>query len=288
MDGEPPRPLESRRRARSARPRAAVGSPAAPAERRAKLGRAIARRLKYAIYAAAQIPVRLFLALLIGLRARGTRNMPRRGPLIMVSNHLHNFDPVVLGTVLPRPVYYMAKRELFEQPLSAWVVRNLGSFPVNRGTVDRAALRQARALLDEGLVVGLFPEGTRSPTGTLGVAQPGVALVALQSGAPLLPVAITGTETLPFDAKAAGRKPQGGARWRRPSVRVVVGRPFTLPRRPGERPDLVAATDRIMREIAALLPPAYRGAYADTPPAPPPDGADQGSEDAPGRSAAPR
>ena len=282
MGAESPRSIESGRPTGVERPRAARD------ERRAKLARAIVRRLKYTIYATAQIPVRLLLALLIGLRARGTRNMPRRGPLIMVSNHLHNFDPVVLGTVLPRPVYYMAKRELFEQPLSAWVVRNLGSFPVNRGTVDRAALRQARALLDEGLVVGLFPEGTRSPTGTLGVAQPGVALVAMQSGAPLLPVAITGTETLPLDAKAAGRRRQGGARWRRPRVRVVVGRPFTLPRRAGERPDLVAATDRIMREIAALLPPDYRGAYADTPPTAPPDGADRASEEAPGRSAAPR
>jgi 1-acyl-sn-glycerol-3-phosphate acyltransferase len=244
--------------------------------------------LKYAIYTLAWIVVRPLLALLIGLRVRGARNLPRRGPVIMVSNHLHNFDPIVLNASLPRPVYYMAKRELFEHPLLGRVVRSLGAFPVNRGTVDRAALRQAQALLDEGLVVGLFPEGTRSLTGTLGPSQPGVALVALQSGAPLLPVAVTGTETLPLDAKAAGRQRRGDATRRRPSVRVVVGRPFTLPRRPGERPDLAAATDRIMREIAALLPPAYRGAYADAPPAPPPDGADRGSKEAPDPAAAQR
>lgn len=228
---------------------------------RARARRGLRRRLKFAAYALLRLAVNAALRPLVGLRIDGWRRMPRRGPLLVVANHLHNVDPVVISAALPRPLYYMGKRELFTHPVGGWVSRQFGAFPVNRGTIDRAALRQARALLDEGLAVGLFPEGTRSTTGALGPVQPGVALLALQSGVPILPVAISGTESLPFDAKATGRPRRG-----RPRVRVAVGRPFTLPPRPaarraGDREELVAATSRIMREVAALLPPAYRGAY---------------------------
>ncbi|HET8627536.1 MAG TPA: lysophospholipid acyltransferase family protein [Thermomicrobiales bacterium] len=216
------------------------------------------RRVKFALYQVIRAVVNGFLRLAAGMRTTGARNMPRSGPVIVVANHLHNFDPVVVSAALPRPVFYMSKRELFAHPAFAWLIRNFGAYPVNRGAPDRAALRQTLRLLDEGLVVGLFPEGTRSVTGTLGDAYPGVALVALQAGVPLLPVGVHGTEDLPLDAKAARRPHRGRAR-----VRVVVGRPFILPpRRPGEKPDLDAVTDRIMREIAALLPPEYRGRYA--------------------------
>lgn len=221
--------------------------------------RALRRRVKYVGYAGLWLVVRLALHWLLGLRVTGARRFPRAGPVIVVANHLHNFDPIVLSAALPRPIYYMAKQELFAHPLFAWLIRNFGAFPVNRGAPDRAALRQALALLDEGLAVGLFPEGTRGVTGVLGDAYPGVALVALRSGAPLVPVAITGTETLPFDAKAAGR-----ARRRRAPLRVVVGAPFTVARDEAAKVDLTATTDRIMREIAALLPAEYRGRYHDT------------------------
>lgn len=217
------------------------------------------RRLKFAAYQGIRLPVNAALRPLIGLRIVGWRNTPPSGPVIVVSNHLHNFDPVVLGAVLPRPIFYMGKRELFVHPVLSWIWRSFGAFPVNRDAIDRAALRHVLTLLSEGLVVGLFPEGTRSLTGALSAAHPGVALLALQSGAPILPVGITGTEALPFDAKAAA-----AGRSRRGRVRVVVGRPFTLPpRRPGEKQNLAATTDQIMLEVAALLPPAYRGVYAD-------------------------
>lgn len=217
------------------------------------------RRLKFAAYEALRVAVNGALRLVVRLQVVDARNMPRGGPVIVVANHLHNFDPIVVNAALPRPVFYMGKRELFAHPLLGWVIRQFGAFPVNRAAIDRAALRQALALLDEDLVVGLFPEGTRSTTGALGAVHPGVALLALQSGAPILPVGVTGTEHLPFDAKAARRAGRG--RWR---VRVVVGKPFTLPPpRPGARGNLAAATDRIMREVAALLPPAYRGVYDD-------------------------
>ena len=222
------------------------------------------RRVKFALYQGIRIPVNGLLRAFAGFQVVGARNMPRSGPVLVVANHLHNFDPVVLSAALPRPIFYMGKRELFKNRAFAWLIRNFGGFPVNRNAIDRAALRHVSLLLDEGLVVGLFPEGTRSVTGRLGPVQPGIALLALQTGAPILPVGISGTEDLPLDAKAARR----GRRRRRPRVRVVVGRPFTLPaRRPGEKQDLAALTERIMREVAALLPPAYRGVYGDSAPA---------------------
>ena len=220
----------------------------------------LGRRAKFIAYQCIRWPVIGLLRLLVGFQVVGARRTPRRGPVLVVSNHLHNFDPIVLSAALPRPVFYMGKRELFAHPAFRWLITNFGAFPVNRAAIDRAALRQVAALLDAGLLVGVFPEGTRSLTGALSPVQPGIALLALQSGAPILPVGITGTEDLPLDAKAARR---GQAR-RRARVRVVVGRPFTLPpRRPGEKQDLTALTDRIMLEVAALLPPAYRGVYAD-------------------------
>lgn len=209
-----------------------------------------------------QAVVRPLLRAAYGLEVTGARSMPRRGPVLVVANHLHNFDPVVLGAALPRPVLYMAKEELFAHPAFSWLIRGFGAYPVKRGTPDRAALRHTRVLLAQGLVVGLFPEGTRSLSGHLGAPQPGVALVALQAGVPVLPVAISGTETLPFDAKATGRAGAGQTR-SRPRPRVAIGQPFAFePLARHDKAALAAVGDRIMREIAALLPPEYRGDYA--------------------------
>jgi 1-acyl-sn-glycerol-3-phosphate acyltransferase len=195
---------------------------------------------------------------ILGFRVRGQENVPPAGPLLVVANHLHNFDPVMLSAAVPRPIFYMGKRELFTHPVMGFISRNVGAFPVNRQAIDRAALRHIGLLLDEGLAVGILPEGTRSPTHTLTTGHPGVALVAAQRAVPILPVAITGTEYLPFDAKAAK------GRWLGGRITVTIGRPFLLPpRQPGVRADLAGATDRIMIEIAALLPPEYRGVYAE-------------------------
>lgn len=218
------------------------------------------RRMKFAAYALLHIVVNALLRVTVGFQVTGRHNVPHEGPVLVVANHLHNFDPIVLSAALSRPVYYMAKRELFQHAFLRWVITNFGAFPINRNAIDRAALRQATHLLNEGLVVGLFPEGTRSLTGALGRVHPGVALLALQSNAPILPVGITGTEDLPFDKKTVAR----GHRRRRPRVRVTVGQPFTLPARcSDQKQDLPALTDQIMREVAALLPPAYSGVYAE-------------------------
>lgn len=182
----------------------------------------------------------------------GAERMPRRGPVIVVANHLNNADPPLLGASLPRRIRFMAKQELFDSA-AGWVVRGFGAFPVRRFEADLGALRVAEHILKEGGVLGMFPEGHRSRTGGMGPAQPGTALVALRSGAPLLPVGITGTEAITTPLVLL----------RKPRIRVVVGELFTLPATRRLTAEQVrAGTDEIMRRIAALLPERYRGVYA--------------------------
>lgn len=175
------------------------------------------------------------------------------GPLIIVSNHLSLADPPLLAVSFPRQLRFLAKREIFFLPLLGQIVWLSGSIALRRHAVDRRALAQAEAHLRQGGILALFPEGHRSRTGALQRAQPGAGFLALRTGVPLVPVAITGTERLRW-------------LWRvllRPSLTVRVGLPFSVGG-PVERPDRQAAaacTDAIMEQIAALLPGSRRGAY---------------------------
>ena len=183
----------------------------------------------------------------------GKARVPADGPLIVVSNHLNNADPPLLGAAIPRRIHFMAKQELFNSRFG-WAMRWFGAFPVRRFEADLAALRAAQGILKEGAVIGMFPEGHRSRTGGMGPPHPGTALIALRTGAPLLPVAITGTEHI--------RTPL--VLLRKPRIRVVIGEPFILPRAPRTSAEQVReGTEEIMRRIAALLPPSYRGQYSD-------------------------
>ncbi len=184
---------------------------------------------------------------LFRMRIRGLENVPPDGPLIVVGNHLHNADPLLISVAIPRPVHYMAKKELFAIPVVGRIIKFGGAFPVDRGTADRNAIRIADLNLKQGLAVGMFPEGTRSKSQALKVALPGAAAIAQLTAAPILPVAITGSERL-F----------------RKSVKIVVGQPFTIPSRTpdGQKIGRDEATNRLMAEIAKLLPPEYRGIYA--------------------------
>ncbi|MBA3415609.1 MAG: 1-acyl-sn-glycerol-3-phosphate acyltransferase [Chloroflexia bacterium] len=191
---------------------------------------------------------------LTGLRVEGVQHVPASGPVIVVANHLHNADPVLLAIAFPRPLYVMAKRELFAQRWLAAVLKVAGAFPVDRGKADRYAIRYAEAALSQGQAVAMFPEGTRSVSGRLGAGQAGVGLIALRSGAPLLPAAITGTESLP--GNGAKRGSAGGRR--QPAV-IRFGAPFVLPApTTGARMSSQEATERIMAELAAVLPAPYR------------------------------
>ncbi len=204
----------------------------------------------------------LHLAMLpiASITIRGSEHMPKHGPVIVASNHLHNFDPVVIGIALPRNLRPMSKKELWKTRFSGFVVEFYGAFRVNRGKPDRAALRFAEELLKQNEVLFMFPEGSRSTSGKIEQVLPGAAFVAVRTGAPILPVAVTGTQSLPLDAKAAKLPHHRG----RSHVTVTVGEPFHLTPGPNGKYDVTAATDEIMRHVAALLPPEYRGIYADT------------------------
>ena len=183
----------------------------------------------------------------------GKERVPDSGPLLVVSNHLNNADPPLLGAAIPRRLRFMAKQELFDSRFGVFM-RWFGAFPVRRFEADLAALRQAQGILKEGGVLGMFPEGHRSRGGGMGPPHPGTALIALRSGAPLLPVGITGTEAVRSPAVLL----------KKPRIRVVIGEPFRLPNtRRVSAEQVQAGADEIMRRIAALLPAQYRGVYAD-------------------------
>src|SRR5271170_1204150 len=148
----------------------------------------------------------------------GREHLPRSGPLLLASNHRSFLDPFVIGTLVRRPVYYMAKRELFQNPIVAWLLNGLGAFPVDRGAGDAQAMETARAILARGDCVVVFPEGTRVRPGPLGSPRKGVGRLALQSGAPVVPIAVIGTEDV-----------RRGWRIRPRKVRLRVGAPLLFP-----------------------------------------------------------
>jgi 1-acyl-sn-glycerol-3-phosphate acyltransferase len=198
--------------------------------------------------------MKLALVSLTCWRVNGKENVPRNGPLIVVSNHLSMVDPPLLSASIPRRIVFMSKEELFR----SWgrvFVRAFGAFPVHRGTLDREAIRQAMRVLNNGQVLGIFPEGGRNKSHALEKAELGAALIALRSGAPILPVGISGTENVKGPRMI----------FRQPRITVTIGQPFYLSENK-ERPTrerLVEATDVIMRRIAEVLPSHYRGIYGE-------------------------
>jgi len=206
-------------------------------------------------YYVVRVIVKTLLPLLTNWQVRGKENVPSEGAVIVVANHLNLADPPVLGASLGRKVVFMAKRELFHSRLSSYFVRGLGAFPVQRGELARGTLRQANQVLVNSLALVVFPEGGRSKNAQLQSAFPGSALIALRNGIPILPVGITGTEKIK------------GAAWflHRPKITVNIGRPFSPPSVGSKltKAELTEFTDYIMGRIAELLPPEYRGNYAE-------------------------
>jgi 1-acyl-sn-glycerol-3-phosphate acyltransferase len=218
----------------------------------------------YPVFIVLRVILVFLCRLLLGMRLEGLERVPRKGPLLIVSNHLHNADAVIVSIACPRPLHFMAKEELLKVPFIGRLIRLGGAFPVRRGKSDRNAIRRAVETLDQGIALGMFPEGTRSRSWHMEPALPGAGLVAIMGKAKILPIAITGTETLPFNG-AKGRRVRPW--YVRPRVKLVFGEPFALPEvtESGTRMSADAATELMMRRVAALLPEHYKGVYGDSP-----------------------
>lgn len=203
--------------------------------------------------------LRAMMWLLCRIDAPGLEQVPQRGPLIMVSNHINFLEmPVMYTQLCPRPFAVLAKVETWDNPAMGWLFDTLGgsdAIPVRRGEADKDALCQALDRLAAGRILSVTPEGTRSGDGRLQRGRPGVVLLALHSGAPILPVVFYGGECFWRNLP----------RVRRTDFHIRVGRPFSLDAdgRRVTREMRQQITDEIMWQMAALLPPPYRGVYAD-------------------------
>ena len=188
-------------------------------------------------------------------------DIPREGPVIIAANHSSNLDAVVIGSwlipKLGRRIHWLGKKELFAWPVVGWAAANGGVHPVDRDAADVEAFRLAKRILDEGQILFVFPEGTRSPDGALQQARDGVAVLALRTGAPIVPVAIAGSYRVWPRARSCPI--------RAATSRSESGEPFrladVLPPGMDRRTAKGLATTLIMERIAALLPPRQRGVY---------------------------
>lgn len=160
----------------------------------------------------------------------GREHIPQEGPVIFAANHRSFLDPFVIATMARRPIYYVAKRELFRNRIQAWFLNSLGAFPVDRGQADQDMVDTAKAILARGDCVLIFPEGTRVRPGPPGKAKRGVGRLVLETGVPVVPVAVIGTTDI--------RK---GWRIRPRKVRIRAGQPLTFPQVEAPSRELAAA-----------------------------------------------
>ncbi|HEX5828763.1 MAG TPA: lysophospholipid acyltransferase family protein, partial [Candidatus Limnocylindrales bacterium] len=200
------------------------------------------------------------------VQVEGLEHIPRTGSVILACNHISNADPVVLGAWIThalkrRRIHWLGKKELFDWPVVGMMAASGGVHPVDRDAADVEAFRLASRILEKGFVLLVFPEGTRSPTGELQEAKDGVALLAIRTGAQVVPIGVSNTD-------AVWRKGQPlPMPFPRRRVTVRIGTPFrvkdVIPEGTDRRAAKGLATRAIMGRIAALLDPRHRGVYAD-------------------------
>jgi len=182
----------------------------------------------------------------------GLENFPKQGPALVVINHLGDMDAVLLGASIPILIDGMGKIELNEDWLAGPMLRAYGVIWVHRGKPDRKAVRAALEGLSQGRIIALAPEGRQSTVGGLEEGTEGAAFLAMKSGAPIVPVAMTGTE----NENIYNRK-----WWRRARVTLSVGKMFFIQEQTDREEMMRAGTRQIMESLASLLPESYRGAY---------------------------
>jgi glycerol-3-phosphate dehydrogenase (NAD(P)+) len=179
----------------------------------------------------------LAIPVYFSLERTGRKNIPKKGPVILAANHRSFLDPFVVGVCVRRPVYFVAKKELFAKRWQGWLLNRLGAFPIKRGEADMESMATARSVLERGGALVIFPEGTRIRKGGLSRPKRGVGRLALEAGAPVVPIAIMGTD-----------RARRGWRILPVWVRVRCGRPLRFPK--VDRP-----SPRLAEEVTARLWP---------------------------------
>jgi 1-acyl-sn-glycerol-3-phosphate acyltransferase len=173
-------------------------------------------------------------------RISGVENIPAGGAII-AANHISLWDPPVVGTAIPRRAHFMAKEELFANPVFGWLISKLGAFPVRRGAADRTAIKTALTLLKNGSILVIFPEGTRSKDGKLGAPEAGLALLALKAGVPVIPAAVIGTNKIFRDGHVL------------PKFCIRFGKPILFGCDTAGKESMGKMSAQVMTEISHLL-----------------------------------
>ena len=209
---------------------------------------------------------RIFARISARVEVEGLEHIPRTGTVILAANHISNLDPVVAGAWITtalrrRRSHWLGKVELFAWPVIGWAAAHGGVHPVNRGSADVESFRLATRILESGYVLFVFPEGTRSPTGELQEAKDGTAMLAMRTGARIVPIGINNSD-------AVWRKGQKlPSPWPRRTVTMRIGASFSIdevvPEGTDRRSAKGIATTALMHRIAALLEPRHRGVYAE-------------------------
>ncbi len=172
------------------------------------------------------------------LHVEGREHIPSEGAVIIAPNHKSYFDPPLVGVAIKkRVVHYMAKEELFRNPFFRWILRQFGTFPVKRGSVDRTAVRQAVKELKNGNALGIFPEGTRIKRSGLGRFHSGMASLALMTGTPVIPVAIVGSADMPH---------------KKGPLAVLIGMPIQVQKQKAGSEEVEALNEAVKKEIQKL------------------------------------